>query len=165
MGVTREKDRAQLIEDITDTMQRIVHTWKFDPEVWLELDLTAVQLKSLFFIDFEGSTNFKNLAAALSVTPPSVTGIVDRLVEQGLVSRDENPGNRRMQVLRTTDKGKALLSRLIESRRSGISSLLEKLNLQDLSDLARILAAMSESMERLSKSADEESPGIKELID
>ncbi len=160
-----EEDRAQLIENITDTMQQMAHSWKFDPEVWMELDLTIVQLKSLFFIDFEGNTNFKNLAVALGVTPPSVTGIIDRLVEQGLVSREENPENRRMQVLKTTDKGKALLAKLIESRRSRISSLLDKLNLQDISDLARILATMSKSAAYLRETPGEESSTAKGLID
>ncbi len=143
----------------------MTHMWKFDPEVWLDLDLTTVQLKSLFFIDFEGSTNFKNLAGALGVTPPSVTGIIDRLVEQGLVSREENPENRRMQVLKTTDNGKALLAKLTESRRSRISSLLEPLSLQDLSSLSRILSVMSKSMEYLPTKPGQESATLKEIID
>jgi DNA-binding MarR family transcriptional regulator len=160
-----ENDRAQLIEGISDTMQQIARTWQFDPEVWLDLELTIVQLKSLFFIDFEGSTNFKNLAGALGVTPPSVTGIVDRLVEQGLVSRWENPDNRRMQVLKTTDNGKALLAKLTESRRGRISSLLDRLSLHDLTGLARILATMSKSMEHLQKTPNGDSSTAKEFID
>jgi len=55
----------------------------------MDLSLTIGQLKSLFFIDFEGSTNFKKLATALGVTPPNVTGIVDHLVEQGLVTEGQ----------------------------------------------------------------------------
>jgi DNA-binding MarR family transcriptional regulator len=138
-----EKDRAQLADEITKIAERIAHTWKFDPSIWLEVDLTAVQLKTLFFIDFKGSTNFKNLASALGVTPPSVTGIVDRLVEQKLISREENPENRRMQVLKITEKGKGLLSKLKESRRTRVSSLLGKLSLQDLAKLAEILNKLS----------------------
>jgi DNA-binding MarR family transcriptional regulator len=141
-----EENRSQLVENITGTMQQIAQTWKFDPGVWMELELTIVQLKSLFYIDFEGSTNFKNLAVALGVTPPSVTGIVDRLVEHGLVSREENPENRRMQVLKITEKGKAILTRLTESRRSRMAFLLDGLNLEDLMALSRILANISKSL-------------------
>jgi DNA-binding MarR family transcriptional regulator len=160
-----EERRVRVIENITDIMQRVGHAWKFDPEAWLNLDLTIVQLKSLFFIDFEGNTNFKNLAVALGVTPPSVTSIVDRLVDQGLVSREENPENRRMQVLKTTDKGKALLAKLTESRRSRISSLLSNLSLQDLASLARILAAMSETIEHSQGSPREEISTTKGITD
>jgi DNA-binding MarR family transcriptional regulator len=128
-------------------MQRMARAWKVDPEVWLGLNLTTVQLKCLFFIDYMGSTNFRNLSDSLGVTPPSITEVIDRLVEQELVSREENPDNRRMQILKMTDKGKVLMAKLTESRRSIISSLLEKLDRQDLLDLARIFTAMARSAE------------------
>ena len=37
---------------------------------------------------------------------------MDHLVEEGLVSRQENPQDRRMLMLQLTDKGKALLVKL-----------------------------------------------------
>ena len=101
-----------------------------------------------FFISFEGSTNFKKLADALGVTPPNVTGIVDRLVEQGLVSREENPEDRRMLLLKTTDKGKALLAKLRESRISRMSGILAQLNLEELSALAEGLSAVARAGQR-----------------
>ena len=140
-----ETDRAKLIEEIIAKLQWMTLTMRhFEPEAWMDLNLTIVQFKSLCFIDSQGSTNFKNLAHALGVTPPSVTGIIDRLVEQGLVSREENPENRRMQILRTTDAGKVLLNKLIASRTNMVVRVLNQLNLQDLSDLFRILARLSE---------------------
>jgi DNA-binding MarR family transcriptional regulator len=143
-----QKDRTHLIEEIVSTMQQMARLWKFDPEVWLGLNLTAVQLKSLFFIDFMGSTNFRSLSDALGVTPPSITEVIDRLVEQGLVSREENPENRRMQILKTTREGKALIAKLNESRRSMIHSMLEQLDLSDLSTLARIFDNIAKSIEK-----------------
>jgi DNA-binding MarR family transcriptional regulator len=139
-----DKNESQLIEEIFNNFQRITSIARFEPGVWMDLDLTIVQLKSLFFIDSKESTNFKNLADALGVTPPSITGIIDRLVEQDLVSRKENPENRRMLVLKVTVKGKELLTKLIEIRKSKMISILGRLSLQDLSDLARI----SESLVR-----------------
>ncbi len=139
-----DQAKARLIEEIINNFQKTARLMRFEPEVWLELNLTIVQLKSLFFIDSEGSTNFKSLADALSVTPPSVTGIIDRLVAQGLVSREENPENRRMQILKTTDKAKNLLTKLNESRRSSISTMFERLSMRDLTDLMRISNSLSD---------------------
>jgi DNA-binding MarR family transcriptional regulator len=139
-----EIDRAKLIEEIIANTQQMMLTMShFATEAWLDLNLTIVQFKSLCFIDSEVSTNFKNLASALGVTPPSVTGIIDRLVEQGLVSREENPDNRRMQILRTTPAGKILLNKLIASRTNVVTQFLNQLNLRDLSDLSRILANLT----------------------
>ena len=126
----------------------------------MDLSLTIGQLKSLFFIDFEGSTNFKKLATALGVTPPNVTGIVDHLVEQGLVSREENSDDRRMLVLKTTDKGKALLAKLRESSKNQMSGVLARLNLVELSALARSLVALADAAERnVEKRKDENNRG------
>jgi len=125
-------EKARLIEEIIQLQQRIGYAVRqYAPEAWMDLSLTIGQLKSLFFIDFEVSTNPRKLATALGVTPPNVTAIVDRLVEQGLVSRQENPEDRRMLLLKTTDKGKALLAKLRESRISRMSGILAQLSLKE----------------------------------
>ena len=137
-------DRTKLTEEIIQLQQRIGHVvGQYVPEAWMDLSLTIGQLKSLFFIDFEGSTNFRKLATALGVTPPNITGIVDRLVEQGLVSRTENPENRRMLILKTTDNGKVLLARLRESGVSRMSNILAELSLEELAALAQGLTALA----------------------
>jgi len=141
-------DKTKLIEEIIQLQQQIGHAkGQYIPEAWLDLSLTIGQLKSLFFIDFEGSTNFKKLATALGVTPPNVTGIVDHLVERGLVSREENPEDRRMLLLKITDKGEALLAKLRESRITHMSDILSQLSLEELSALAKGLSALASSDE------------------
>lgn len=138
MEPTVDELKSKLIEEIFNNLQKIANMGGFRTEAWLELDLTIGQLKSLFYINAEGPTHFKSVADALGVTPPSVTGIIDRLVGQGLVSREENPENRRMQILKTTFKGKDLLTRLIEIRKGKMNSVIGQLSHQDLTDLARI---------------------------
>ena len=112
------------------------------PKALLDLNLTIGQLKSLFFIGFEGSTNVSRLAEALGVTPPNITGIVDRLVEQGLVSRQENPENRRMTLLKLTEKGNQTLNKLRINELSHISTILNKLTVEELSALVQGLSAL-----------------------
>jgi DNA-binding MarR family transcriptional regulator len=139
-----ETDKAQLIAEIRRLQQQITHVMgQYAPGVWMELDLTIAQLKSLFFIEFGGSSNLSRLATALGVTPPNVTGIVDRLVGQGLVSRNENPENRRMLLLQVTDKGKALLAKLRESGLGRMSGMLNQLSTEELTALAQGLAAIA----------------------
>ena len=77
-----------------------------------------------------------------------MTGIVDRLVEQDLVSREENPENRRMQLLKVTDKGKALLAELKERGDTHMSGLLTQMNTEDLAALAQGLAALVRAAEQ-----------------
>ena len=134
--------RAQLTEEIIRLQQMSHALGQYAPDAWMELSLTIVQLKSLFFIDSEGSTNFRNLAGALRVTPPDVTRIVDRLVEQGLVSRRENPKDRRMQLLQMTKKGTLLLAKLRENRTTHLYHILSHLSTEELVTVAQGLRAL-----------------------
>jgi MarR family transcriptional regulator, organic hydroperoxide resistance regulator len=137
-------DRIELINKIL-TLQKQMGRYLHEedtPDAWLALNLTIAQLKSLMFIKFEGTTNFKTLAKALRVSPPNVTGIVDRLVEQELVSRKDNPQNRRMQILKVTDKGEILIRELMERGESNLFSNLAKMKTDDLEKLFMGMAAL-----------------------
>jgi DNA-binding MarR family transcriptional regulator len=140
-------DRVELTEEIIRLQQMSHAMGQYAPEAWMELSLTIGQLKSLFFIDSEGSTNFRKLASALGVTPPDVTRIVDRLVEQGLVSRRENPEDRRMLILHATKKGKALLAKLRKNKSTHLYHILAHLNTEELTTLAQGLAALVRAAE------------------
>jgi MarR family transcriptional regulator, organic hydroperoxide resistance regulator len=106
-------------------------------DAWMGINLTVPQVKSLFFISNEGVTNFTKLAAALNVTPANVTGIIDRLVEHGLVSRQENPENRRSQILRVTVKGETTIANLRERRVSRTTEILSRLTVPELNAVLR----------------------------
>ena len=114
-------------------------------EAWMNLELTVPQVKTLFFVSNEGQTNSRKLARAMHVTPSNITGIVDRLVEQGLLIRQEKPDDRRVSVLRTTDKGENLLGDLRERRISNLREILSDLSTEELSRLVEGLSALARS--------------------
>jgi DNA-binding MarR family transcriptional regulator len=148
MGGGQKQGKAELVEEIIQLQRQVNRALRQgESDVWMELSLTIAQLKSLFFISNEGSTNFTKLAQALRVTPSNVTGIIDRLVGQGLVSRRENPENRRMLVLQSTDRGEALLASLRERKIGQLSEMLSRLSEEQLSTLAQGLRFLVEAAE------------------
>jgi DNA-binding MarR family transcriptional regulator len=135
-------DKAKSIKGIVELQRQAGRILgQFAASVWIDSGLTLAQLKSLFLITKKGSTNFKKLAEALGVTPASVTRIVDRLVEQGLVSRREDPKDRRMMVLRPTDKGQTIITNLRESGINRMTRILMLLSLEELDALSQGLSA------------------------
>jgi DNA-binding MarR family transcriptional regulator len=149
--------KKEVINQVLFLQMKIQRSMRDDaPDAWLALNLSIAQLKSLFFINFEGVTNFKNLATALGVTPPNVTGIIERLVEHDLVSREYNQANRRMQMLKLTPKGVNLVTGLKERTTSHLSRLLENLSSEDLSALVQGLTALARGVQR-----DQETESIK----
>jgi DNA-binding MarR family transcriptional regulator len=135
-------DKAKSIKGIVELQRQAGRILgQYAASVWIDSGLTLAQLKSLFLITKKGSTNFKKLAEALGVTPASVTRIVDRLVEQGLVSRREDPKDRRMMVLRPTDKGQTIITNLRESGINRMTRILMLLSLEELDALSQGLSA------------------------
>lgn len=112
---------------------------------WNELSLTIGQLKSLFFIDFEGCTSMKRLAGSLGMASPNVTAIVDYLVKEGLITRSKDPDDRRRLKLETTAMGKSLMANLRAGDVMEISTLLPYLPEEDLGHLVSGLKALADT--------------------
>jgi len=87
------------------------------------------------------------LAAAALQSAASMTGIVDRLLEQGLVERERHPEDRRAVIVRLTAKGSALLAQVKATRRQEGRALLESFSPQDRHQLRRVLTRVVEQME------------------
>jgi DNA-binding MarR family transcriptional regulator len=148
-------EKTKLIKEIISLHRKILQMLRqAAPDAWMELSLTVPQVKCLFFIYDQGSTNFRKLACALKVTPSNITGVIDRLVEQGLVSRTENPEDRRMMVLKTTHKGETLVSELKERKTNYLSRSLNDLIPEDLEDILKGLTLLTGAIESQSNGLD-----------
>jgi DNA-binding MarR family transcriptional regulator len=148
MKVEMNMEKVELIREIIELQRKVDRARRqYGLDVWMSLPLTIAQLKSLFFISNQGSTNLGKLAAALGVTPTNTTGIADRLVKQGLVSRNENMKDRRMLLLQTTSKGEELVSKLRERRKGYLSEILAHLSVGELDTLAQGLASLVKAAE------------------
>lgn len=143
-----KKNKRELIAEIIELQRRLNRVLRHcAPEALMELNLTIPQLKSLFFISREGRTSPKRLAAAFGVTPSNVTGIVERLVEQKLVSRQESPKDRRVLLLEVTEKGETLLANLREKRITQVSEILAQMSAEELTIVAQGLCLLVKAAE------------------
>jgi len=77
----------------------------FRSEVGEPLELRPVEYTALTLIAENPGGSLARLARALSVTPPNITALVDRLESRGLVHRSASAQDRRAQVLAVTRKG------------------------------------------------------------
>ena len=136
-------DRDDLIPQIIGLQKEISQLiMEYRIENWLSLDLSIAQLKSLIYIHSKGRSNFRELAEALDVTPPVVTGIVDRLVLHGLIQRVRGQQDRRVQWLVLSDKGRALQNDITQKVTKEFHDVLKILSDEDLSALVQSFAAL-----------------------
>jgi DNA-binding MarR family transcriptional regulator len=78
-----------------------------------ERGMTHMQLFVLYSIGARGEVAMGQLAHLLHCDASNVTGIVDRLVVQQLVRRQESIQDRRTKTLSLTDKGKAVMEEIM----------------------------------------------------
>jgi len=124
-------------------------------EYWKNLEVPLAQLKSLLIISVRGSINTQGLAQELEVTPGNVTGIIDRLEEQGLILRSQNPGDRRINLIQLTEKGQDIIANIHESGVRQMAEILNHVTLEGLDCLRQgielLLAAVEEHQKENSK--------------
>ncbi len=160
------EERQHLVEHILDIDKRLDDVpGPVTTEQWLNIDLTMPQLKILFLLYTRGAQSMGQLAKPLSVKLSTVTGIVDRLIERQLVTREEDPHDRRMVVTRLTDKGHQIVDTLYQAGRIHMANILDRLTLDELRIVAQALdiiqtAALADPQARNSMTQGEPSAGI-----
>ncbi|TAK29797.1 MAG: MarR family transcriptional regulator [Chloroflexota bacterium] len=140
--------REELVQQVIELRRRT--NWEmvnrsFDS--WANLALTLPQLKSLFYVSQQGRVNISGLASGIKVTPANVTGIVDRLVEQSLLTRTPDSDDRRVQWLTVTGKGNALVDDLRGGNTQESRKILDQLSEQELSEVAHGLRLLLKAFE------------------
>lgn len=94
-----------------------------------------------------GGLSMSELSTRLMVSNGNVTGIVDRLVQEGLVSRTAAPGDRRSLVVRLTDAGQTSFDAMAKVHERWISDLTQGLDAGAVRDLGQMLAKLKHSIE------------------
>lgn len=80
-------------------------------------NLTFARYEALVLLTFSrtGSLPMRVMGDRLQLHPTSVTNIVDRLEQDGLVNRVPHPTDRRTTLVEITDEGRDLMKRATES--------------------------------------------------
>jgi DNA-binding MarR family transcriptional regulator len=109
-------------------------------------DLTATQLNALTSLELAGALTPRELADVERVQPPTMTKIVAKLEERGLVQRSPHPTDGRQVILAATEAGRAVLAQFERARDEWLASRLAELRpeerdtLQRAADILRKLA-------------------------
>src|SRR6202030_1490289 len=78
------------------------------------------------------------LSQRMMVTNGNVTGLVDRLVEQGLIDRRKSPEDRRAQIVSLTAEGRRLFRAMARANEQWIGEMFADLSNSDIETLLRL---------------------------
>ena len=88
-----------------------------------ESGLSMPQIGALFRILHKGSSGVTDLGDELGVSSAAASQMLERLVQQGLILRSENPHDRREKQIVLSDKGRKILQESTHARQGWLDDL------------------------------------------
>ena len=105
------------------------------------------QLSALSVIVFGGPKSLHDLAHAEQVQPPTMSKIVDALVQQGLARREVNSSDRRSITIFPTPKGMQVMKEGRDRREKRLIEMLRRLKQDEIRDLQRATEILTRILE------------------
>lgn len=141
-------ESGQLIADIMAAQQRLQHLFAYDgSDPLFSSHLTLSQLRILLLLSRGGGMSGGELADRTGVKLAALSGMIDRLVTNDLVTRQEDPHDRRIRRISLSPAGAELIGTIITAGAERQRSLLNRLTLDELArvaDAMRILVRAAE---------------------
>ena len=112
-----------------------------------QLGVTTRQATLLWLVKRSPGLSLAELAAEEGISPPALSGHVDRLERAGLIERVRSSQDRRRVGLALTDEGVKLLRRIRARRTTWLATRLTELDEVELDALARAVPALRRLLE------------------
>lgn len=94
--------------------------------------VSMAHMHVLWLLEDQGPLPMSRIAEAIDVSLSNATGLVDRMEERGLVERTRVKEDRRVVIVRPTDRGRAVMDELELFRRSHMERILRHLSPEQL---------------------------------
>lgn len=106
-------------------------------------ELTMPQWAFLGLVLDAQTIRLADLAAQLDVEPPFATALADQLFKKELISRAEDPHDRRVKLITLTTTGKLLVPVVEEDVKNAMRLIYKEITPQELGAYIKVLDAMT----------------------
>jgi len=133
-------ESVQRVVTAVHRLARRLNQW-YDRQL-SDLDITAGEwsvLGELARLEDGASLTPSQLAAAANVAPSSMTHRLDRMIERGLITREQDPANRTRVLVRMSDAGWQLYATAIKEANVVEADLISDLSDKQIDQLASLL--------------------------
>lgn len=117
--------------------------------------ITATQLNALKLLQSVGDLSLSELSAKMSATNSAVTGLVDRMVEAKLVTREQSAVDRRVWKIRLTPEGRTLARKVEVAPWEILQRAVMALPPAELEQLIKTLLKVADHIEQVVGGNDE----------
>jgi len=118
-------------------------------------NMSMSQMGALFQIHRQGVCSVSSIGDGLGFTSAAASQMLDRLVEQALVERTENPNDRRAKQIVLTDKGRQMIQESIRAHQNWFGDLARTLTPIEQEEVRAALNLLTERATHLDDNAVE----------
>jgi len=136
--------RKTVAADLRPVLLRLARGLRRETE---QLGVTASQATLLWLVKRSPGLSLAELAAEEGISPPALSGHIDRLERAGLIERQRSSEDRRRVGLRLTDVGERLLRRVRARRTTWLAGRLGSLTPDELETIAAAVPALRRLVE------------------
>lgn len=133
----------QVAERLVDVVPQVMHVIRAKMRRHRASDLSLPQFRTLTFLHRQPGSPLAKVAEHVGLTPPSASKMIDRLVQRGLVLREEASTDRRSIALTLTPEGEAALARSRQATVEDLAAALAELDAGELLALRENLELMA----------------------
>jgi DNA-binding MarR family transcriptional regulator len=114
------------------------------------------QLGALFHLHRQGTAGVTDLGDHLGVTSAAASQMLERLVQQDLILRSEDPTDRRVKQIVLTDKGLQVFQESISAHQSWLVDLMEVLSTDEKEQITAALTILIDKVNQLGQPVEPE---------
>jgi len=110
-------------------------------------DLSLNQVNAIMAVRGRGELNMTELSTLLSVTPASASGMVDRLVDKGILIRQHSTVDRRRVMVRVSPEAIDQIRRIEDAVMESFHTIVERLGSQTAQQWCEILEKIGQILD------------------
>jgi DNA-binding MarR family transcriptional regulator len=143
-------EKPQVSQIIPQWMDIFMHrSWRAWNHLAKSTGLSMPQFGILMQVHHRGNCAIGDISERFDITNAAASQLVDKLVQNGLIRRQEDPSDRRAKLLNLTEKGRELIQQGIEERRRWVDQLVGKLTAEERAKVAESLQIMTRAAKEL----------------
>jgi DNA-binding MarR family transcriptional regulator len=126
-------------------------------ELQAHFNLSVADWRVLGLTNTFGSASAAEICSAFEIDRAEVSRAVARLIEAGLVERDDDPRHRSKKQISPTEKGKAIFQRAVKMRESYFTKIMQDLSTEEMKALDQALRAIALRVDEFRHGSDDQS--------
>ena len=137
----KDEINVEISEALTKIFKTMKNSMSFKSKAG---EVTMLQFQALWCIKKSQKTHMGDIAKYFSITMPTATSLINKLIDFKLVNRENYRKDRRIVRISLTKDGEKILKDMEKQRETKINKLLSFLSVSDKKDFLKILNKISE---------------------